>query len=75
MPGGSKAGVHSDRVIVKKRAHGCDGLGWCMLDNVDITVFICSPEQQEWFLLNIHMIILHDLQIEVGHLPIINLGD
>ncbi len=65
MTGGNKAEVHSDLVIVKKRARGCDGLGWCMLDNVDVTVLICSPEQQEWFLLNIHMIILHDLPVEV----------
>ncbi len=65
MPDGDKAGMHSDLVIVKKRALGYDDLGRCMFNNVDVTVFICSPEQQKWFLLNIHIIILHDLQVEV----------
>ncbi len=65
MTGGNKVGVHSNLVIVKKHACGCHGLGWCMLDNIDVTVLICSPEQQEWFLLNIHMIILYDLPVEV----------
>ncbi len=62
MTGGNKAGMHSDLVIVMKRARRCDGLGRCMLDNVDVTVFICSPEQQEPY---IHMIILHDLPVEL----------
>ncbi len=53
MTGSNKDGMHNDLVIVKKFACGCDGFGWCMLDNVDVTVFICSPKQQEWFLLNI----------------------
>ncbi len=64
MTGGKKTDVHNDLVIVWNCAHGCDGLGWCMLDNVDVTVFISSPEQQELFLLNINMIILHDLLVE-----------
>ncbi len=65
MTGGNKAGMHSDLVIVKKRACGCDGLGWCVPNNVDVTVLICSPEQRDWFLLNIHMIILHYLPVKV----------
>ncbi len=65
MTVGNKAGMHSDLVIIKKRARVCDDLGQCMLNNVDVTVFICSPEQQKWFLLNIHMIILHDLPVKV----------
>ncbi len=65
MTGGNKAGMHSDLVIVKKSASGCDDLSRNMLNNVDVTVFIRSPEQQKSFLLNIHMIILHDLLVEV----------
>ncbi len=65
MTGGNKAGMHSDLVIVKKRACLCDDLGRRMLNKVDVTVFNRSPEQQKVFLLNIHMIILHDLLVEV----------
>ncbi len=65
MTGDNKAGVHSDLVIVKKHARGCDDLGRCMLNNVDVTDFIHFPEHQKWFLLNIHMIILYDLPVEV----------
>ncbi len=45
MTGGNKAGMYSDLVTILKRASGCDGLSWCELDNVEVTVFICSPEQ------------------------------
>ncbi len=65
MTGGKYAGMNSDLVIVKKRTRGCYGLGWCVLYNVDVTILIHFPEQQEWFLLNIHMIILHNLSVEV----------
>ncbi len=65
MNGGNKACMNSNLLIIKKCTHGCDGLGWCFFNNVDLTILFCSPEQQELFLLNIHMIILHDLPAKV----------
>ncbi len=65
MTGGNKTGMNSDLVIVKKCTCGCDDLGWFRLYNVDETILICSPELQEWFFLNTHMITLHDLPVKV----------